>query len=58
MILDDILLPFAERRKAEKADYLTRHKKVVNALPYRKILGLYVPDMKQAAERLAKESET
>lgn len=57
MILDDILLPFAERRKAEKADYLTRHKKVVNALPYRKILALYVPDMKQAAERLAKESE-
>ena len=55
MILDKILLPLAEKRNAGNEEYLERHKRIINTLPYREVLGLYIPEMIKVAKELSRE---
>ena len=55
MILDKILLPLAEKRNAGNEEYLERHKRIINTLPYREVLGLYIPEMKKVAKELSRK---
>lgn len=54
-MIEDVLQPLASGRFMQDARYREGHLRVINALPYRRVLGVHIPDMKKAARELFKQ---
>ena len=54
-MIEDVLQPLASERFMQDARYREGHLRVINALPYRRVLGVHIPDMKKAARELFKQ---
>ena len=54
-MIEDVLQPLASERFMQDARYREGHLRVINALPYRRVLGVHIPDMKKAASELFKQ---
>lgn len=52
---EHLLQPLVCERFRSEARYRDGHLRVINALPFRRVLGLHTPEMKQTAKRLWRE---
>ena len=55
-MIEERLIPLICERFLNDEKYRQGHIRIINALPERKILGLHLPEMKQAAKELAKQA--
>ena len=56
-MIEDKLTPLICERFHHDEKYRQGHIRIINALPERRILGLHLPEMKQAAKELAKQAD-
>ena len=54
-MIEHLLQPLVCERFRSEARYRDGHLRVINALPFRRVLGLHTPEMKQTAKRLWRE---
>ena len=56
-MIEEILTPLICQRFLNEEKYRQGHIRIINALPGRRILGLHLPEMKQVAKVLAKQTD-
>lgn len=54
-MIEHILQPLVSERFRSDARYREGHLRVINAMPYRRVLGLHAPEMKQVAKQISRE---
>ena len=56
-MIEEIITPLICKRFIHDEKYRQGHIRIIHALPERRILGLHLPEMKQAAKALAKQAD-
>ena len=56
-MIEERLIPLICQRFLDEEKYRQGHIRIINALPGRRILGLHLPEMKQVAKTLAKQTD-
>ena len=56
-MIEKKLTPLICQRFLDEEKYRQGHIRIINALPKRRILGLHLPEMKQTAKSLAKQTD-
>ena len=56
-MITEILKPYISARFKNDVRYREGHLRVINALPVRKVIGLHIPEMKQIAKLLFRDSD-
>ena len=57
IMIEKRLIPHISPRFLNEEKYRRGHIRIINALPERKILGLHLPEIKQVAKQLAKQTD-
>ncbi|MBR4923474.1 MAG: hypothetical protein IKY99_07675, partial [Bacteroidaceae bacterium] len=56
-MIEERLIPLVCERFRNEEKYRLGHIRIINALPERKILGLHLPEMKQVAKELSRQTD-
>ena len=56
-MIEERLTPLICERFLNEEKYRQGHIRIINALPGRRILGLHLPEMKQVAKELARQTD-